>query len=132
MKGGRLTVTTRDDLARRVWAVTGGLGAALAAGCALLGTPADALGAVVGSLLAGANFGALAWAADRASAASTPATIARRVMWVGASGLRLALVAVAVGVAVRHLGAGVPGLALSLAVSPVAVIWAGLAGAPRA
>ncbi len=125
-------MTTRGDLARRVWAATGGLGAALAAGCALLGTPADALGVVVGSLLTGANFGALAWAADRATVASAPVTVARRVLWVGASGLRLALVAAAVGAAVRHLGAGVPGLALSLTVLPVAVIWAGLAAASRA
>jgi hypothetical protein len=125
-------VTTHRDLAQRVGAVTGALAAALTLACGLLGGAADALGALVGSALTLLNFGGLAWAADRASSGPVDSATRGRLLWLGASGIRLAAFAVAVGVALSRGGLGVIGLLLSLLLVPVAVILAGLATAARA
>jgi hypothetical protein len=100
----------------------------LAAACAVLRGPADALGVLVGSGLSLLNFGGLTWAADRALAGGATS----RPVWVGASGLRLGLVGCLAGLAVTQTGIGVAGLALSLTLVPVAVILAGLRGARAA
>ena len=82
-------MTAPTDLGRGVWLVTGLLGLGLAGLCALLRGPADALGALVGSGLMLLNFGGLTWAAERALAGRA----ASRPVWIGASRLRLGLLA---------------------------------------
>jgi hypothetical protein len=125
-------VATHRELAQRVGAMTGALAAALTLACGLLMGAADALGALVGSGLTLLNFGGLAWAADRASGDPAGSPARGRLLWVGASGIRLAAFAVAVGVALSRGGLGVVGLLLSLLLVPVAVILAGLTTAARA
>lgn len=125
-------MTTHRDLAHRVGAVTGGLAGALTLACALLIGTADALGALVGSGLTLLNFGGLAWAADRATADRDGTPARSRILWMGASGVRLAAFAVALGVAFAHGRLGAVGLLLSLLLVPVAVVLAGLTSAARA
>jgi hypothetical protein len=115
-------VTAPTDLGRGVWLVAGGLGLGLAGACGLLRGPADAMGVLVGSGLTLLNFGGLSWAADRALVGG----VASRPVWIGASGLRLALLGCLAGLAVTQTGVGLPGLLLSLTLVPVAVILAGL------
>ena len=115
-------MTARSELAREVWLLVGALGLGLAAICGLLRGSADATGALLGSALTLLNFGGLSWAADRALAGgATP-----RPVWVGASGLRLALLGALVGLAVSQTAVGLLGLLLSLILVPAAVILAGL------
>jgi hypothetical protein len=118
-------VTAPTDLARTVWWVAGGLALGLAGLCALWLGPADALGALLGSALTLLNFAGLTRIAERALAGGT----ASRPVWVGASGLRLALLAALAGLVVTHTGVGLAGLLLSLTLVPVAVILAGLRAA---
>jgi hypothetical protein len=115
-------VTAPIDLARSVGLVAGTLSVGLAGACAVLRGPADAIGVLVGSALTLLNFGGLAWIADRAVGRRTAA----RSIWVGASGVRLGLIGLLVGVAVTQTGVGVAGLLVSLTVLPVAVIATGL------
>ena len=110
------------DLARGVWVLAGVLGLGLAGTCALVRGPADATGALLGSALTLLNFGGLTWAADRALAGGTGS----RPVWIGASGLRLALLGALVGLVVTQTTVGLLGLLLSLTLVPVAVILAGL------
>jgi hypothetical protein len=86
------------------------------------------MGALVGGGLTLLNFGGLSWAADRAVAGRS----ASRPLWVGASGLRLALVGVLAGLVITQTGVGLTGLLLSLTLVPVAVILAGLRAARTA
>jgi ATP synthase I chain len=122
-------VTAHRDLASRVVVVTGVLTAGLALVCARLGGAADALGAALGSVLCLLNFAALAWAAKRATRGGGRGASGGSLVWIGASGLRLVLTAAVAGLAVAHGAIGVRGLALSLAVVPLAVILAGLRAA---
>jgi hypothetical protein len=71
------------------------------------------------------NFSGLAWAAGRAVAGGAPA----RPVWIGASGLRLGTLGAVAGLAVTQTGIGLAGLLLSLTLTPVAVILAGLRAA---
>ena len=80
-------MTAPTDLARGVWCVAGVLTLGLVALCGLWRGPADAVGALVGSALTLLNFGGLTWAAARALTGGGSS----RPVWVGASGLRLAL-----------------------------------------
>jgi hypothetical protein len=114
------------DLARGVWGVVGVLTLGLAAACALLRGPADALGVLVGSGLTLLNFGGLTWAAGRALGGGP---VRSSVLWVGSSGLRLGLVAALTGLLITQTGVGLAGLVLSLTLVPVAVVLAGLRAA---
>ena len=115
-------MTAPTDLARGVWVLAGVLGLGLAGTCALLRGPADATGALLGSALTLLNFGGLTWAAERALAGGTGS----RPVWIGASGLRLALLGALVGLVVTQTTVGLLGFLLSLTLVPVAVILAGL------
>ena len=115
-------MTARSNLTRGVWLLTGMLGLGLVGACGLLRGPADAAGALLGSALTLLNFGGLSWSAERALAGGTTS----RPVWIGASGLRLALLGVLVGFAVTQTGVGFVGFLLSLTLVPVAVILAGL------
>jgi hypothetical protein len=118
-----VTVTVPTDLARRVWLVAGVSALGVAGAFGLLRGPADAVGALVGTGLTLANFGGLSWAAARAvGRASTRSPL----LWIGASGLRLALFGGLTGLLLIHTGIGVAGLVLSLALVPIAVVLAGL------
>ena len=117
-------MTAPTDLARGVWLLAGGLGLGLAGACGLLRGPADATGALLGSALTLLNFGGLTWAADRALAGGA----ASRPVWIGTSGVRLALLGALVGLAVTQTAVGLLGLLLSLILVPVAVILSGLRG----
>ena len=86
------------------------------------------MGALLGSGLTLLNFGGLTWAAERALAGGATS----RPVWIGASGLRLAVLGCVAGLAVTHTGVGLPGLLLSLTLVPVAVILAGLRAARAA
>jgi hypothetical protein len=119
-----VTVTAPTDLARGVWLVAGTLGLGLALVCGLLRGPADAMGALVGGGLTLLNFGGLTWAADRALAGGTTS----RPVWLGASGIRLGVLGLLVGLAMTQTGLGLLGFLLSLTLVPVAVILAGLRG----
>jgi hypothetical protein len=121
-------VTAPTDLGRGVWLVAGVLGLGLAGACGLLRGPADAMGVLLGSGLTLLNFGGLAWAAERALAGGATS----RPVWIGASGLRLAVLGGVAGLAVTHTEIGLPGLLLSLTLVPVAVILAGLRAARAA
>ena len=121
-------MTAPTELARGVWWVAGVLALGLAALCGLWRGPAEAMGVLVGSGLTLLNFGGLTWAADRALAGRASS----RPVWVGASGLRLALVGGLAGLAVTQTGVGLTGLLLSLTLVPVAVILAGLRAARAA
>ncbi len=121
-------MTAPTELARGVWCVAGALAIGLAALCGLWQGPAEAMGALVGGGLTLLNFGGLTWAADRALAGRTVS----RPVWVGASGLRLALLGGLAGLVVTQTGVGLAGLLLSLTLVPVAVILAGLRAARAA
>jgi hypothetical protein len=123
-----VTVTAPSELTRGVWLVVGGLTLGLAALCGLVRGSADALGVLVGSGLMLLNFGALTWAAEQAVAGRS----ASRPIWIGASGLRLALVGLLTGLLVTGTGVGLAGLVLSLTLVPVAVVVAGLRAARTA
>ena len=123
-----MTVTAPTDLARGVWLLAGALGLGLAGACGLLRGPADAIGALLGATLTLLNFGGLTWAADRLLAGGGTS----RPIWIGASGLRLALLGALAGLAVTQTTVGLLGFLLSLTLVPVAVILAGLRGARTA
>jgi hypothetical protein len=122
VRGGRLKVIAPTDLARDVRLLAGILTLAVAGTCALWRGPADAMGVLLGSVLTLLNFGGLTWAAERTVGRGGSA----RALWIGASGLRLALLGVLAGVAVTQTGVGLAGLLLSLPLVPVAVVLAGL------
>lgn len=124
-------MTAPSDLTRRVCVVTGALAVPLAAVCGVLGGAQDALGVLVGSALTLLHFGGLGWTVARVTGTGGP-SLRRRMLWVGASGLRLGLFAVAAGVGVGAGGLGLAGLLLSLTLVPVAVVLAGLAAARAA
>jgi hypothetical protein len=112
-----------------VWLVAGVLALGLAAVCGLVRGPADAVGVLVGSGLALANFGGLTWAAGRALGGGR---VRASALWIGSSGLRLGLLGCLTGVLVTQTGVGVTGLVLSLTLVPVAVVLAGLRAARTA
>jgi hypothetical protein len=109
-----------------VWVLTGFLALALAAVCGVLRGPADAVGALVGGVVTLVNFGGLTWAAGRIVGNAPRHGPA---LWIGASGLRLALVACLTGLVLTQTEIGLAGLVLSLTLVPVAVVLAGLRAA---
>lgn len=123
-------MTTVPDLARRISGLAGGLGVALALACGLVWGHRDAVGALLGSGLTVLNFGALAWAAERATGRpESPPGGRGRALWIGASGLRLGAVGAVVMAALALGGVGSTGLLLSLPLVPAAVVLAGLTAA---
>ena len=115
------------DLMRGVGVIVMALTGLLAVTAGALGGSAEALGAVAGSAVMLTNLAGLQGGADRlirGLADTLPA--GRRAAWVGASGVRLGLVGVVVGVAAGRGWVGVRGLLASLLIVPVAVIVAGL------
>ena len=95
--------------------------------------PADALGALAGTLLMAANLAGLHWGAARVcQGAVGPLTGGRRALWASASGLRLLAVALVVGLLASQGWVGVRGLLAVLASWPIAVVLVGLNAARRA
>ena len=129
--GRSATATPERDLGRRVYGLTAGLAAGLAGACALAWGRAEAAGVVVGSAIMLANFAGLRFAVGRivTGAGGVPSRAAGPALWIGASRVRLGLVALAVGVAVSLGGVGLRGLLVSLVVLPLGVVAAGLVGA---
>lgn len=115
-------MTAQTDFGRGVRLLVGALALVLAGFCAILRGPADGVGVLLGSALTLLNFSGLTWAADRALAGGTRL----RPLWIGASGLRLALLGILAGFAVTQTGVGLAGLLLSLTLVPVSVILTGL------
>ena len=115
----------RGDLLAGV--VVAALTGALAVVAGVLGGPAEALGTVTGSALMVTNLAGLRWAVGRLIR-GLEGTLpeGRRAAWVGASGIRLGLVGLAVGIAAGQGWVGVRGLLAALLILPVAVVVAGL------
>jgi hypothetical protein len=124
-------VTDARETVRAVVRLTAALALGLAAVLGLAGRPADAVGALVGAALVLANLGGLAagvgWLVSRG-----PAGGGRRALWVGATGLRLLVMALVIGLLVGQGWVGLPGLLLALVAYPFAVVAAGLAAARAA
>ena len=116
------------DLARRVAALTAGLVALIAlAGWALAGAD-QAAGALIGGAITIANFLWLRWTAGRALLRGLAPAGApwRRLLWLGASGARFGVVALALGLAAAQGWLGLAGLLVSLTALPVTVMAEGL------
>jgi hypothetical protein len=118
-------VTGVRDLAGRVYVLAGAAAAIVAMGAGFAWGRADAGGALVGGAVMLLNFAGLQWGASRLSGPGDAPPLRAPAVWVGASGLRLGLVGLALGLALTA-GVGVRGLALSLLVLPGAVVVAGL------
>lgn len=120
--------TDHRHLARRVSALTAGLVAAIAAAGLTVGGAAEAAGALTGGAITIANFLWLHWTAGVAvRRGGAPAGGALRLaLWLGASGARFGVVALALGVATTQGGLGLTGLLVSLLALPVTVVAEGL------
>ncbi len=117
------------ELGRWVYGLTVGLAVALASGSAWTWGIADAVGALVGSGIMLADFAGLWWTVERLTGAASgdgAPRARRRALWVGASGARLGLVGLALGLAIRFGGVGLRGLLVSLTLLPVTLVAAGL------
>jgi hypothetical protein len=88
----------------------------------------EALGALVGGAIGLLNFLWLCRTAGWVLGAGPPWAQGRlrRALWLGASGARIGLVGLALGVLIAGGGVGLGGLLASLGVLPVAVIAEGL------
>jgi len=115
-------------LVRGVCVLTAASVAGLAAGAWLLLDAHQAAGVLAGGLIAIGNFLWLGWTTQRALGPSrTGASRSMRgLVWVGASGVRLGLVGLAVGVAVTQGWLGLTGLLAALLALPVAIVIEGL------
>jgi ATP synthase I subunit len=124
-------VNEERELARRVAGLTAGLVALIALASWRLGGPEQAAGAVVGGAITIGNFLWLRWTAARAlqrgAAVNGPP---RGLLWVGASGARFGLVALALALAAGQGWLGLPGLIVSLVALPATVVAEGLRAVP--
>lgn len=121
-------MTGNRELTRRVCGLTVGLVAGLALVLGVGFGLVEAAGAIAGGGIALANFLWLRSAVDaavrRAAAGSTGWW--RRVLWAGASGARLGVVALALGVLIAQGWIGLGGLLASLVIFPLALVAGGL------
>ena len=123
-----------DDLGRYVYRLTGVLAGFVALVCGLVWGPAEAVGALAGSAIMLADFAGLRFIVVRVvrTAGRTEPGEGRAGLWIGASGVRLGLVALGLGVVITRGGVGLRGLLLSLMVLPLTLVVAGLRGARTA
>jgi hypothetical protein len=124
-------VTDARETVRAVVRLTALLALGLATLLALVGRPADAAGTLVGAALVLANLGGLSVGIGRLVGRGEVGR-GRRALWMGATGLRLLLVAAAVALLASQGWVGLPGLLLALVAYPFAVVAAGLAAARAA
>ncbi len=117
------------DLAYRITWLTAGLVGLIAGAAWSLSGPAQAAGAVVGGAITIANFLWLRWTADLALRRGPTGGAIMRALWVGASGVRFGVVALALGLAAVQGRLGLVGLLVALTALPCTVIVAGLRAA---
>jgi len=118
------------ELARRVSALTAGLVGVMAGGGLLLAGAGEAAGALCGGAITIANFRWLRWSAARAVRPVGESEAAwRRALWVGASGVRLGLIALVLGIVAAQGWLGLTGLLVSLTALPITVVAEGLRAA---
>jgi hypothetical protein len=121
------------EVGRRVTRLVLGLGGLLAVLAGAGWGPADALGALAGTLLVAANLAGLHWGAARVCQGAVGSlTGGRRALWASASGLRLLAVALVVGLLASQGWVGVRGLLAVLASWPIAIVLVGLRAARTA
>ena len=131
---GGETMTGDRELARRVVCLTAVLAGLLAGACGLGWGAGEAAGALAGSAVMLVNFAGLEWAARRVlrEATRSPSGAVRPALWLGASGVRLLVVALALGTAAAQGWVGLAGLLVSLTIVPVTVVAVGLMAARAA
>jgi hypothetical protein len=109
------------------------LTAVLACGIAVAGWTLNGAGQAAGALVAAgitiANFLWLRWSAGLALRVTAGAGLLRRVLWVGASGIRFGVVALGLGLAVRQEWVSLGGLVAALVALPAALVAEGLRAA---
>ncbi len=115
-------------LAGRVCRLTAGLVVLIAAVAWFFAGPGEAAGALVGGGLTIASFLWLSWTAgvvlQRPPARAGSAL--RQALWIGASGARFGVIALALGIVIAQGWVGRIGLLLALAALPVTVVAEGL------
>ena len=124
-----ITVTDDRDLAYRICGLTAGLVALVAAAAWSLGGPAEAAGALVGGAITIGNFLWLRWTAGLALRKAPVGGGIMRALWVGASGARFGLVALALGLVAVQGSLGLVGLLVALTALPCTVVAEGLRAA---
>ena len=121
------------ELTNRVAGLTVGLAVLLAGACGLVWGAREAAGALLGSAATLVNFIGLRWTAARALRGATAGTgstaSARALLLLGASGARLGLIGILIGMAAAGGWVGVGGLLVSLVLLPVTVVAMGLRAA---
>ncbi len=118
------------DLARRVTGLTAGLVLLIALGAWSFSGLEQAVGALAGGAITIANFLGLRWVAGLAvRGLGSEGRRLRSLLWLGATGGRLGLIALALGVAAAQGWIGLGGLLASLAALPATVVAEGLRAA---
>jgi hypothetical protein len=118
-----------EDLAYRICGLTAALVAVIAIAAWSLSGPAQATGAVVGGAITIGNFLWLRWTAGLALRRGRAGGALRRALWVGASGARFGVVALALGVVAVQGWLGLVGLLVALTALPCTVVAEGLRAA---
>ncbi len=127
-----IIVTDDRDLAYRICGVTAGLVALAAAAAWSLGGPAEAAGALAGGALTIGNFLWLRWTAGLALRRAPGGGGIMRALWIGASGARFGVLALALGFAAVQGSLGLVGLLVALTALPCSVVAEGLRAARAA
>jgi ATP synthase I chain len=125
-------VSDDRDLAHRIAWLTAGLVGLVAAAAWSLAGPAQATGAVVGGAITIANFLWLRWTAGLALRSGPADGALRRALWVGASGVRFGVVALALGLVAVQGWLGLVGLLVALTALPCTLVAEGLRAARAA
>ena len=125
-------MTDDRDLAYRICGVTAGLIALVAAAAWSLGGQAEAAGALAGGALTIGNFLWLRWTAGLALRRAPGGGGTMRALWVGASGARFGVLALALGLAAVQGSFGLVGLLVALTALPCTVVAEGLRAARAA
>ncbi len=119
----------KENLAYRVCGLTAALVAVIAVAAWSLSGPAQATGAVVGGAITIGNFLWLRWTAGLALRRGPVGGALQRALWVGASGARLGVVALVLGVVAAPGWLGLVGLLVALTALPCTVVAEGLRAA---
>ena len=122
-------VMSDRNLALRICGVTAALVALIAVAAWSLSGPAQAAGAVVGGAITIGNFLWLRWTAGLALRRRLVGGAIMRALWIGASGARLGVVALALGVVAVQGWLGLVGLLVALTALPCTVVAEGLRAA---
>jgi hypothetical protein len=117
------------ELIYRICVLTVALAGGVAVAGWVLGGAGQAAGALVGGGVTIANFLWLRWTAGLALRVPAGAGLLRRVLWVGASGIRFGVVALSLGLAARQEWVGLGGLVAALVALPAALVAEGLRAA---